>query len=87
MLGTNDTKAYFARTPQWFELTSAGGHDTSARLGEAYRALTTFLGVPFFDAGSVISTDGVDGVHFTEDNNAALGKALAPVIRRLLENS
>jgi lysophospholipase L1-like esterase len=33
--------------------------------------------VDFFDAGSVTSTDGVDGIHFTAKNNADLGKAIA----------
>jgi hypothetical protein len=40
--------------------------------------------IPFFDAGSVISTDGSDGVHFTEQNNRDLGFALADEVRRIL---
>ena len=47
-------------------------------------AMATFMGVFFFDAGTVISTDGVDGVHFTAENNRDLGEALAPVVRDLL---
>ena len=35
------------------------------------------MNVDFFDAGSVITTDGVDGIHFTAENNRALGEALA----------
>lgn len=126
MLGTNDTKAYFHRTP--FEvaagmsklvgqvLTSAGGvgtvypapqvlivapppltamphayfqslfggaHEKSAELGKIYGDLADFMKVAFFDAGSVISTDGVDGIHFTEENNAELGEALATKVREL----
>ena len=40
--------------------------------------------VPFFDAGSVISTDGVDGLHFTEGNNRDLGIALSEQVRAIL---
>ena len=127
MLGTNDTKAYFGRTPleialgmsvlvtqvltsgggvgtsypapqvlvvspppvaapphPWFQLIFDGSQDKSAKLAEVYSAMASFVKVPFFDAGSVISTDGVDGIHFTEQNNAELGRAMADQIRGVL---
>ena len=127
MLGTNDTKAYFGRSPfdigtgmatlvrqvltsaggagttypapqvlvvappplspitdPWFRLLFDGAHEKSAQLAAVYGALAGFLGVPFFDAGSVITTGGVDGVHLTEQDNRDLGEALAPVVRDLL---
>ena len=127
MLGTNDTKAYFHRTPfdiatgmsvlaaqvlssaggvgtvypapkvlvvappplgstpdPWFQMTFEGGREKSERLAEAYRALCAYMKIPFFDAGSVIATDGSDGVHFTEANNRDLGAALADEVRRIL---
>lgn len=127
MLGTNDTKAYFHRTPfdiatgmsllaaqvlgsaggvgtvypapkvlvvappplasmpdPWFQMTFEGGQPKSARLADAYGAMCAFMKIPFFDAGSVISTDGSDGVHFTEGNNRDLGVALADEVRRIL---
>jgi lysophospholipase L1-like esterase len=68
----------------WFAMGYEGGREKSARLAEVYRAMATFMGVFFFDAGTVISTDGVDGVHFTAENNRDLGEALAPVVRDLL---
>ena len=127
MLGTNDTKAYFHRTP--FEITagmsklvgqvlsSAGGvgtaypaprvlivapppltpmphayfqalfggaHEKTAQFGKLYGDLADFMKVHFLDAGSVISTDGVDGIHFTEDNNRDLGHAIATRVRDIL---
>lgn len=128
MLGTNDTKAYFHRTPfdiatgmsllvaqvlgsaggvgtvypapkvlvvappplapmpdPWFQMTFDGGHEKSEQLAGAYRALCAFMKIPFVDAGSVISTDGSDGVHFTEGNNRDLGTALADEVRRILQ--
>lgn len=127
MLGTNDTKAYFDRTPleiglgmgvlvtevltggggvgtaypapqvlvvappllapmphPWFELIFAGSLPKTQQLAHVYGALASFVKVPFFDAGSVVSTDGVDGIHFTEQNNHDLGVALAARVRGLL---
>ncbi|CAN5313985.1 SGNH/GDSL hydrolase family protein [soil metagenome] len=68
----------------WFELVFEGGREKSAELSRVYSALASFMKVPFFDAGSVISTDGVDGIHFTEANNRDLGVALAEQVRTLL---
>jgi lysophospholipase L1-like esterase len=127
MLGTNDTKVYFDRTPldvalgmsvlvtqvltsgggvgtvypapkvllvappplaamphPWFQLIFEGAQEKTARLAEAYAALASFVKVPFFDAGSVISTDGVDGIHFTEQNNHDLGAALGERVLEIL---
>ncbi len=127
MLGTNDTKAYFRRTPldiaigmsilvtqvltsaggvgtgypaprvlvvappplapmpnPWFQLIFEGGQEKSARLAEVYAAMASFVKVPFFDAGSVIATDGIDGIHFTEETNLALGRALAEPVAAIL---
>jgi lysophospholipase L1-like esterase len=130
MLGTNDTKAYFRRTPldialgmsvvvtqvltstggvgtvypapqvlvvappplapmphPWFQLIFDGGQEKTAQLAEAYSALASYMKVPFFDAGSVISTNGVDGIHFTEEDNRNLGVALSDRVRDLLARS
>lgn len=127
MLGTNDTKLFFNRTP--FDiaygmgklvsqvLTSAGGigtpypapkclvvappplaemphpffqnifegaHEKSKELGRQYAALADFMKVDFFNAGDVITTDGCDGIHFTAENNCALGEALTKEVRAIL---
>lgn len=127
MLGTNDTKPFYSRTPYEIAnglsqllaqvLTSAGGvgtvypapralvvappplaemphpwiagmfegaHEKSMELSKQYQALTSFFGVDFFDAGSVIRTEGLDGIHFTADNNKVLGRALAGEVARIL---
>ena len=72
-------------TDPWFELLFAGGRAKTRQLADAYRRLAGFLWVPFFDAGSVITTGGVDGIHLTADDNRTLGTALAPVVRDLLK--
>ena len=68
----------------WFQLMFEGAHEKSAALADTYRAMTSFFKVPFFDAGSVIATEGNDGIHFSEQNNLDLGTALAEQVRRLL---
>lgn len=68
----------------WFALLYAGAREKSAELAEVYAALARFHGVPFFDAGSVISTGGIDGVHLTEQDNLDLGIALTAEVRRIL---
>jgi lysophospholipase L1-like esterase len=68
----------------WFDLVFEGGREKTAELARVYGALASFMKVPFFDAGSVITTDGVDGIHFTEQNNRDLGVALAGQVRSLL---
>ena len=126
MLGTNDTKAYFNRTPldigvgmsllvgqvltsaggvgttypapkvlvvappplgdlphPWFKLIFEGAREKTAQLAHVYEALASFAKVDFFDAGSVISTDGSDGIHFSAENNRDLGRALADKVREL----
>ncbi|MEH6727979.1 MAG: SGNH/GDSL hydrolase family protein [Hyphomicrobiales bacterium] len=127
MLGTNDTKSIFNRTP--FEIANGmaklvgqiassaggvgtpypapktlvvappplvpmphphfqgmfgGGHEKSAELGAHYRNMADFMKVDFLNAGDVITTDGVDGLHLTAQNNADLGKAIANKVHDIL---
>src|SRR3546814_2365539 len=62
----------------------AGGEERSQGLAEAYRNITEAAGVPFFDAGGVIETDGSDGVHFTAEAQRRLGEAMAEEVRGLI---
>lgn len=68
----------------WFAVLYAGAREKSVELAAVYAALARFHGVPFFDAGSAISTDGIDGLHLTEQNNLDLGIALTAEVRRLM---
>lgn len=67
----------------WFAEIFAGGREKSLELPRIYAALAAFTGSHFFDAGTAISTDGVDGVHFTVENNRDLGVALAGRVREI----
>lgn len=128
MLGTNDTKAQFARTPLrialgagrlvdiaqgsgemfgggWytypapkvllvapppmgeqtvFAETFEGGVARSEGLAAAYGNVAEAAGAAFFDAGSVISTDGADGVHFSAETQRRLGEAMAAPVEAAL---
>lgn len=61
----------------------AGGLEKSRALPEVYRAIAAAAGEHHFDAGSVIETDGVDGIHFTAATNRALGAAVAAEVARI----
>ena len=49
-----------------------------------YGDLADFMKVHFLDAGDHITTDGVDGIHFTEENNLVLGRAIAEKVGEIL---
>ena len=130
MLGTNDTKAMFRRSPfrialgagmlvdavqrsgdmfggGWYTYPApkvllvcppplgqlrgilaevfAGGEERSRGMPAAYRQIAEAAGASFFDAGTVIRTDGVDGVHFTAETQRKLGEAMAGQVRAALE--
>lgn len=131
MLGTNDTKAQFKRTP--FRIALGAGHlieiaqssgnmfgggwysypapkvllvspppmakqtvfsevfegdvgvERSKGLASAYKAVAAAAGASFFDAGSVIQTDGVDAVHFSAATQLKLGEAMAGEVEKALK--
>jgi lysophospholipase L1-like esterase len=62
----------------------AGGEEKSRRFGEHYPTFASWYGVPVFDAGQVIVSSDIDGVHFEADEHRKLGEAIAAEIRRLL---
>jgi lysophospholipase L1-like esterase len=63
----------------------AGGREKSAGVGEAYQRVASELDCAFFDAGLVIHTSIVDGVHLDADQHEVLGRELAPVVSGLLK--
>ena len=63
----------------------AGGDEASKELAPLYAALADEVGCGFFDAGSVAETTPLDGVHLDAENTRAIGHAIAPVVRVMLE--
>lgn len=62
----------------------AGGVEKSHALPPLYAAVAKAAGVAFLDAGSVIATDGVDGLHLSADMQRRLGLAVAEAMARLI---
>lgn len=61
-----------------------GGVAESKKIAEAYRQIADLYQCAFFDAGTVARTTPLDGIHLDAENTRAVGKALAPVVRKLL---
>ena len=56
-----------------------------AGLADAFREVTTASGCHFFDASTVTSSSRVDGIHLDKDQHLALGRAIAGIVRPILE--
>ena len=63
----------------------AGSHEKGLALGSAIRDAAAVANLPFLDAGQVIATDGIDGVHFTADAQKKLGEAVAKKVLHILQ--
>ncbi|MCB1885841.1 MAG: SGNH/GDSL hydrolase family protein [Geminicoccaceae bacterium] len=60
-----------------------GGAAKSEGLAACFAAEAARLGVAFFDAGRVIRSSGIDGIHFDAGEHAKLGRAVAGAVRGL----
>jgi len=65
----------------------AGAAAQSQKLAALYAALAQEMGVSFFDCDPVAQASSLDGVHLDAANTAAIGAALAPIVRTLLEGA
>lgn len=61
----------------------AGGAAKSQAFATHYKAVAARLGAGFLDAGSVITSSSIDGIHFDLPEHRKLGQAVAAVIRQL----
>ncbi len=61
-----------------------GGERKCVGLADAYRKVCEDMDCNFFDAGSVITSSNVDGVHLDLEQHLALGNAMAQVVKPLL---
>ena len=62
-----------------------GAEERCVGLASAFQQVAKEEGCHFFDAGGVIASSDVDGIHLDVDQHAVLGRALAQVIRSLLK--
>src|SRR4051794_19490613 len=62
-----------------------GGLGKSKQLPKLYEGVAQLGGVAFFDANTVISTDGIDGLHLSADAEKKLGTAIAAKVRDIMK--
>lgn len=67
-----------------FDAMFDGGVAESKKLAAMYAEVADAAGCAFFDAGSVAVTTPIDGVHLDAANTRAIGAALVPFVRRLV---
>ena len=60
-----------------------GAAEKSAALPKLYGDLAAQRGVDFMDAGAVIETSAIDGIHFDAEAHAALGAAVADKLQSM----
>jgi lysophospholipase L1-like esterase len=64
-----------------------GADVKSQGLAEALAAVATELACPFFDAGRVVMTSAIDGVHLDADQHLVLAHELAKTVAVLLDRA
>ena len=62
-----------------------GAVEKSKRFAEHYRNMADWYDCEFFDAGSVIRSSELDGIHFEASEHEKLGIAIAGVVKALLD--
>ncbi len=62
----------------------AGAAERAEGLAAAFAHVAAAAGVAFFDAGTVVRSDGVDGVHLSGESQRELGLAMAEQVRPML---
>ena len=60
-----------------------GGAVKSQRFAEAYAAVAKRHGCAFLDAGAVIVSSPLDGVHFDAEEHGKLGRAVAAALTKM----
>jgi lysophospholipase L1-like esterase len=62
-----------------------GGLEKSPKLPELYETVAKMGGAEYLNAGSVVSTDGVDGLHLTAESERKLGVAIAAKVKEMFK--
>jgi lysophospholipase L1-like esterase len=62
-----------------------GGVEKSRQLAPLYEAVAKMGGAAFLDAGTVVTTDGSDGLHLTSESERKLGQAIAAKVKELVQ--
>jgi lysophospholipase L1-like esterase len=69
-----------------FDRMFEGAEAKSRELGRYFRMIAEWYDVPLLDAGEVIVSSEIDGIHFDAPEHAKLGVAVAREVRRVLRS-
>ena len=73
-----------AQLPEYFAEMLAGGYEKSIKFSYQYQKVAEQQGCAFLDAGQIIQSSPVDGVHFEAEEHQKLGTAVSVVVKDLL---
>ncbi len=73
-----------AKLTEFADLFIGGGPEKSRALAKRYAEVAQEKGCAFLDAGKVVRTSDLDGVHFEAAEHRTLGEAVAREVKRLL---
>lgn len=68
----------------WIDAMFQGGTEKSKTLGKEYKRVAEDRGVAFLDAGTVVTSSLVDGIHLDQDMQRKLGEAIAAMTPGIL---
>lgn len=68
----------------WLADMFEGGEEKSRKLGAEMKRVADERGIPFLDAGTVIRSSPIDGIHLDKDGQRALGEAIAAKVNAIL---
>ena len=68
----------------WIGDMFVGGTEKSKKLGKEYKRVAEDRGVAFLDAGTVIASSPVDGIHLDKAGQRKLGEAIAAMVPGIL---
>ena len=74
--------APLAATP--FKDMFEGGEEKSHKLFDAFKGVSEQRGFQLFNAGDVVKSSTIDGIHFEAGEHLKLGKALADKVREMI---
>jgi len=61
-----------------------GNEEKSKQLGARYKIAAKALGVDYLDAGTIVKSSDIDGLHLDADQHGLLGKAIADVVKKVI---
>jgi lysophospholipase L1-like esterase len=71
--------------PDYFTLMFAGAIQKSKLFSEEFQKVVQECNYEFLDAGKIISSSSIDGIHLTAEAHVRLGKAIALKVRTILK--